>query len=103
MLPVLVTQLARNIIMPRAISKPDDLEAITARRTALVAELAAVDEKLKAAESAARDAGRSILLAALDKVKIAALDKTDAKAIATAIDKFGGAAVATHLASLQTN
>ena len=89
--------------MPRGTSKPDDLEAITARRTALVAELAAVDEKLKAAESAARDAGRSTLFTALGKVKIAALDKAEAKAIAIAIDKFGGTAVAAHLASLQAN
>ena len=87
--------------MPRTSSKPDDLRAITARRAALIAELATVDESLKAAELAARDAGRSTLLAALDKVKIAAMDKNEAKAIAGAINKFGGAAVAEHLASLK--
>ena len=89
--------------MPRGTSKPEDLEAITARRTALVAELAAVDEKLKAAELAARDAGRATLLTALDKVKIAALDKADARTIASAIEKLGGSVVAAHLASLQAS
>lgn len=87
--------------MPRATSKFDDLEAITARRAALVAELASVDEKLKAAELAARDAGRPTLLTALEKVKIAAMDKADARAIATAIGQHGASAVAEHLGSLQ--
>ncbi|PZU05982.1 hypothetical protein [Sphingomonas sp.] len=89
--------------MPRATPKPDDLDAIAARRAALVAELAAVDEKLKAAELAARDAGRPVLLAALEKVKIAGLDKTDARTIATAIGQHGGAVVAQHLASLRNS
>ena len=89
-------------MMPRATSKPDDLAAITARRAALVAELASVDEKLKAAEQAARDAGRPILLSALEKVKIAAMDKNQAKVIANAITQYGGADVAAHLASLKS-
>ena len=86
--------------MPRVPSKPDDLETIAARRAALVAELASVDEQLKAAQVAARDAGRPILLAALERIKVAAMDKNDAKAIANAIGQHGGAAVARHLASL---
>ncbi|WP_082591519.1 hypothetical protein [Sphingomonas sp. Root720] len=87
--------------MPRAASKPEDLEAIAARRAALIAELASVDEQLKAAELAARDAGRPTLLAALERIKIGAMDKSDAKAIASAIGQHGGAAVARHLESLQ--
>ena len=87
--------------MPRAISKPEDLDAITARRAALIAELASVDEKLKAAEIAARDAGRPTLLAALERIKIAAMDKNEAKAIAAAIGQHGATAVAQHLASLK--
>jgi len=87
--------------MPRATSKPIDLSAIEARREALRAELAALDEQAKAAELAARDAGRPTLLAALDRVKIAAIDKSDARAIATAIGHHGGKAVARHLAKLE--
>jgi len=88
--------------MPRATSKPEDLETITARRAALVAELASVDEKLRAAQEAAHDAGRPTLLAALDRIKVAAMDKVDAKAIADAIGKHGGSAVARHLAELRS-
>ena len=87
--------------MPRATTKPNDLETITARRAALIAELATVDEKLRAAELAARDAGRPTLLAALEKVKIATMDKNDAKGIATALGQHGGSAVARHLSSLK--
>lgn len=88
--------------MPRTNSKPDDIDAITARRQSLIAELAAVDEKLKAAETAARDAGRPTLLSALERVKIAAMDKADARGIAAAIGKHGGKLVAAHLGSIVT-
>ena len=47
--------------MPRSSSKPDDLTVMAARREALLAELAQVDEQVKTAELAARDAGRSVL------------------------------------------
>jgi hypothetical protein len=63
-------------------SKLSDIAAIDARREALRAELAKLDEQARAAEVAARDAGRSILLSALNRVKIAAMDKKDAKLIA---------------------
>ncbi len=86
--------------MPRASSKSIDLSSIEARREALRAELAALDEQAKAAELAARDAGRPVLLAALERIKIAAMAKADAKAIASAIGLHGGEAVAQHLASL---
>jgi hypothetical protein len=62
----------------------DDLAAIHARREALRSELAELDQRAKEAELAARDAGRPTLTAALDKVRIPAMDKTDAKAIAAA-------------------
>ncbi|EZP56487.1 hypothetical protein [Sphingomonas sp. RIT328] len=83
-------------------SKADQLTAIKARREALAAELAALDERAKAAELAARDAGRPTLLAALERVKIAAIDKADARAIAAAIARHGGKAVAAHLALLES-
>lgn len=81
-------------------TKANQLAAIQARREALAAELAALDERAKAAELAARDAGRPTLLAALGRVKIAAIDKADARLIASAIAKHGGKTVATHLATL---
>jgi crotonobetainyl-CoA:carnitine CoA-transferase CaiB-like acyl-CoA transferase len=86
--------------MARSSSKPADLATIKERREKLQAELAELDAQEKAAEAAARDAGRPVLVAALDKIKIAAMDKAEAKAIATAIGQHGGKAVAEHLASL---
>ena len=77
-----------------------ELAAIEARREALRAELAQLDEQAKAAEQTARDAGRPILIAALERVKIAAIDKADARAIATALSNHGGKAVANLLGSL---
>ncbi|MET3762113.1 hypothetical protein [Sphingomonas sp. UYEF23] len=86
--------------MARTSSKTDDLATIEARRESLLAELAALDEQAKAAELARRDAGRSILIAALDRIKIGPMDKADAKAIATAIGHHGAKNVAAHLTSL---
>lgn len=86
--------------MPRASSKPADLPTIETRKKALLAELAQLEEQAKAAEIAARDAGRPVLLAALDRIKIARMEKSEAKAIATAINQHGGSAVASHLASI---
>lgn len=88
--------------MPRP-RKLDDLAAIEARRDALKAELAQLDDQAKAAELAARDAGRPILLAALEQVKIAALSRHEAKAIASSIGRHGGNAVADHLSSLHSD
>ena len=81
--------------------KVAELEAIEARREALRAELAQLDDQAKTAQQAARDAGRSTLLAALDRVKIAGLSKSEARAIANAIGQHGGKAVADHLSSIQ--
>jgi hypothetical protein len=72
------------------------------RKKALLAELAQLEEQAKAAEIAARDAGRPVLLSALERVKIAALDKAHAKTIASAIGTHGGAAVAEHLTALNS-
>ena len=86
--------------MARNSSKPDDLAAATARRDALAAELAQAEELVRSAEQAARNAGRPVLQAALDRIKIAAMDKADAKVIATAIGEHGGKAVAQHLTTI---
>lgn len=86
--------------MPRTSTKTDDLATIDARREALRAELAQLDERAKLAALAARDAGRPVLAAALDRIKIAEMDKADAKAIATMIGTHGGKAVAAHLATM---
>lgn len=86
--------------MPRAQAKPTDISSIDARREALRAELAALDDQAKAAELAARDAGRPVLLAALDRVKIPAMDKSHARSIAAALAQHGPSVVAEHLASI---
>lgn len=77
-----------------------DLAAIESRREALRKELVQLDAQARVAEERTRDAGRTLLLAALDRVKIAAMDKVDARAIASAIAGHGGKAVASALASL---
>lgn len=87
--------------MPRP-RKLDDLAAIEARRDALRAELAQLENQAKAAEIAARDVGRPTLLAALEQVKIAALSRHEARAIANSIGRHGGKAVADHLSSLSS-
>lgn len=89
--------------MPRSSSKPADLPTIETRKRALLAELAHLEEQAKAAEVAARDAGRPVLLSALNRIKIAAMDKSDARVIASAINQHGGASVASHLASILPN
>lgn len=66
-----------------------DLATISAERARLQAELARLDEAERVALETERDAGREVLLAALDKVKIARMDRGQAKAIAQAISAFG--------------
>jgi hypothetical protein len=90
----------REAFMRRKAIAGDDLAAIHARREALRSELAELDQRAKEAELAARDAGRPTLTAALDKVRIPAMDKTDAKTIAAAIAQHGGKIVANHLATM---
>ena len=64
--------------MPRTSLKSDELASIVARREVLRAELAALDERARAMEIAARDAGRQTLMTALERVRIAEIDKADA-------------------------
>jgi len=66
-----------------------DLATISAERARLQAELARLDEAEKVALEIESDAGREVLLAALDKVKIARMDRGQAKAIAQAISALG--------------
>jgi len=65
--------------------------------------LAVVIQREKEAEAAERDAGRPLLLAALDRIKIGAMERPEAKAIAAAIAKHGGAKVAASLARLSSD
>lgn len=89
--------------MARTSSKAVDIATIEAREKALREELASLSEQKKVAELAARDAGRPVLLAALERVKIPSMEKTDARSIATAISTHGAAAVAQHVASISTS
>lgn len=86
--------------MPRAKKIEGNLEAITARRVALEAELAEIGQAERRAREAERDAGRDVLLGALAKVKIARMDRSQATAIAKAIEKHGATKIAEKLASL---
>ena len=74
-----------------------DLETISAERERLLAELARLDEAEKAAIESERDAGREALLAALAKVKIPRMDRTEAKAIAQAVGTLGPKAILERL------
>lgn len=86
-------------LMPRPSTKSNELATIDARREALRAELAQLDERAKIAELAARDAGRQVLYGALERIQIGPMDKADAKVIAAVIRDLGGKAVATKLSS----
>ena len=86
--------------MPRAKKIEGNLDAITAKRAALEAELAKVTEAERVAREAERDAGRDVLLGALAKVKIARMDRSVATAIAKAIEKHGSTKIAETLSAL---
>ncbi len=81
-------------------AKSPALESIKQERVKLEAALAAIVQREKEAEDALRDAGRPVLLAALERVKIPELDRSDARAIAGAIAKHGAANVAAALVGL---
>ena len=83
--------------MARSKKPTGNLNMIASERARLQAELARLDEAEKAALEVARDAGREMLLAALARVKIAAMGKAEAKAIASAIGTLGGAEAARKL------
>lgn len=89
--------------MARTSPKTVDITTLEAREKALREELAALSEQKKVAELAARDAGRPVLLAALDRIKIPSMEKGDARSIASAISTHGAEAVAQHLATIATS
>src|SRR3546814_478278 len=81
-------------------AKTPHLDTICLERAKLESRLAAIIEREKEAEAVQRDAGRSALLAALDRVEVGAMERSDARSIAAAIGKHGGAKVAAALADL---
>lgn len=81
-------------------AKSPALQSIKQERVKLEAALAAIVQREKEAEDALRDAGRPVLLAALERVKIPELDRSDARSIAAAIAKHGAAKVAAALGGL---
>src|SRR3546814_16918207 len=76
----------RNDEMPRAKKSEGNLEAITARRAALEAELVELAEAERRAREAERDAGRDVFLGALGKVTIGRRGRS----VGTAERKSGG-------------
>jgi len=81
-------------------AKMPDLNTIRLERAKLETKLAAIIQREKEADAVQRDAGRSALMAALDRVQIGAMERTDARTIAAAIAKHGGAKVSAALANL---
>src|SRR3546814_2900006 len=79
-------------------AKTPHLDTIRLERAKLESRLAAIIEREKEAEAVQRDAGRSALLAALDRVEVGAMERSDARSIAAAIGEHGGAKVAAALA-----
>ncbi|WP_039396555.1 hypothetical protein [Novosphingobium sp. MBES04] len=87
--------------MPKPARKTPSLAAIENRRAALRSELAALDQQAREAHEAARDAGRDTLLAALERVRISAMGKADARAIARAIATHDAGAITQKLSELE--
>lgn len=85
--------------MARARKVEGDLSAIAAERARLEAKLSELNEAEKRAREAERDAGRAVFMAALEKIRIGAMSRSEAKAIAKAIETMGGTAVAQKLAA----
>src|SRR3546814_14785795 len=75
-------------------AKTPHLDTIRLERAKLESRLAAIIEREKEAEAVQRDAGRSALLAALDRVAIGPMERRDARSIAAAIGTHGSAQVA---------
>ena len=82
--------------------RPKSLEAIRAERSELDARMKELRRLEKEALEAERDAGRAPLIAALERIKIAAMSQGEAKAIAKAIADHGSAKVVAALSSLGT-
>jgi len=81
-------------------AKPPALDAIKQERIKAEAALAAIVKREKEAEEALRDAGRPVLIAALERVKIPDMERSQARTIAAAIAKHGGAKVVAVIAGL---
>lgn len=77
--------------MARARNTGGDLDAIASERAKLQQRMAELDAAERAAREAQRDAGRGVFLAALDKVKIGAMDRAQARGLAAAIGKHDAA------------
>lgn len=76
----------------------NDLAGIAAEKARLEAQLAVLAAREKATREAALDAGRGVLLAALERVKIPAMDRVEAKTLATAITSLGASEALRRLA-----
>ncbi|WCT79256.1 hypothetical protein [Novosphingobium humi] len=76
----------------------NDLAGIAAEKAKLEAQLVALAEREKATREAALDAGRGFLLAALERVKIPAMNRVEAKALAAAITRLGASEALRRLA-----
>lgn len=76
----------------------NDLAGIAAEKAKLETQLAALAERERATREAALDAGRGFLLAALERVKIPAMDRVEAKALATAVTSLGAGEALRRLA-----
>ena len=106
--PFIVTGLAKRVGLQHKgednvlMAKVNDLDEIRQQRVKVEAMLADVIKREREAEEALKDAGRPALLAALEKVKIGPMQRTDAKAIASAIAKHGGDQVARLLEQLSS-
>src|SRR3546814_18358465 len=81
-------------------AKRPNLDTSSLERAKRESRRAAISEREKEAEAVQRDAGRSALRAALDRVEVGAMERSDARSIAAAIGKHGGAKVAAALADL---
>lgn len=73
---------------------PSNIDAIEAEMTKMQERLAALADAKRKALDEQRDIGRPVLLAALAKVRIGDISKSDARAIARAIERLGPARVA---------
>lgn len=75
------------------------LADIERERAQIEAKLRELNEAEKRARDIAADAGRATLLSALEKVRIGAMTRSDAKAIANAIASLGAAELVAKLSA----
>lgn len=76
-----------------------NLAGIVAEKAKLEAQLASLAEREKAAREAVRDAGRGVLLAALERVKIPMMDRAEARSLAITIATLGATEALRRLAN----